>query len=81
MVEQPSVKAIMNVVPCTDWSEYNFNLCDIVCKSTQTVVHKKTRDDWKIEQESDPIIGPVIEAMKNKTSNTSEFSDECRRLF
>ena len=71
----------MNAVPYTDWSEYNFNPCDIVCKSTQTVVHKKTRDDWKIEQEGDSIIGPVIEAMRNKTSNTSGLSDESKRLF
>ena len=81
IIEQPSVKAIMNAVPYTDWSEYNFNPCDIVCKSTQIVVHKKTRDDWKIEQEGDSIIGPVIEAMRNKTSNTSGLSDESKRLF
>ena len=81
IIEQPSVKAIMNAVPYTDWSEYNFNPCDIVCKSTQTVVHKKTRDDWKIEQEGGSIIGPVIEAMRNKTSNTSGLSDESKRLF
>ena len=35
----------------------------------------------KNEQENDPIIGPVIEAMKNKTSNTTGFGDESRRLF
>ena len=81
MIEQPTVKAIINAVPYTDWAEYNFNPCDIVCKSTQVVIHKKTRDDWKIEQENDPIIGPVIEAMKDKTSNTTGFSDESRRLF
>ena len=81
VIEQPSVKAIMNAVPYTDWSEYNFSPCDIVCKSTQIVEHKKSRDDWKIEQEGDPIIGPVIEAMKNKTSNTAGLSDENKRLF
>ena len=47
MIEQPSVKAIMDAVPYTDWSEYNYNPCDIVCKSTQIVIHKKSRDDWK----------------------------------
>ena len=81
MIEQPSVKAIMNAVPYIDWSEYNYNPCDIVCKSTQIVVHKTSRDDWKIEQEGDSIIGPVIEAMKNKTSNTAGLSDESKRLF
>ena len=81
VIEQTSVKAIINAVPYTDWSEYNFNPCDTVCKSTQIVVHNKSRDDWKIEQEGDPIIGPMIEAMKNKTSNTAGLSDESKRLF
>ena len=71
----------MSAIPYTDWSDYNLCLSDIVCKSTQMVVHKKSRDDWKIEQENDPIIGPVIEAIQTKTSNTTEFSDESKRLF
>ena len=66
----------MTAIPSTDWSEYNLSPSEIVCKSTQIVVHKRTKDDWKIEQENDPVIGPVIEAMKNKSSNTSGFSDE-----
>ena len=78
VIEQPSVKAIMDAVPYTDWSEYNFNPSDIVCRSTQIVIHKKSRDDWKIEQEGDPTIGPVIEAMKNKTSNTTGLNDESK---
>ena len=45
------------------------------------VVHKKSKDDWKIEQENDPIIVPVIEAIQTKTSNTTGFSDESKRLF
>ena len=36
-----------NVVPHTNLSEYNYHPTDIVCKSTQVVVHKKSRDDWK----------------------------------
>ena len=43
-----------------------------------SVMTQKTRDDWKNEQENDPIMGPVIETMKNKTSNTTGFSDESR---
>ena len=57
MLDQPTVKAIMSAIPYTDWSDYNLNPSNIVCKSTQMVVHKKSRDDWKIEQEDDPIIG------------------------
>ena len=58
-----TVKAIIDVVPYIDLTEYNYNPMDIVCKSTQMEVHKKSRDDWKIEEENDPIIGPVIETI------------------
>ena len=81
LIDTPTIKAIMTAVPSTDWSEYNLNPSKIVCKSTQIVIHKITRDDWKNEQENDPIIGPVIEAIKNKTNNTTGFSEESRRLF
>ena len=76
MLDKPTVKAIMSATPYADWSDYNLCPSDIVCKSTQMVVHKKSRDDWKIEQENDPIIGPVIEAIQ-----TTGFSDESKRLF
>ena len=81
MMDKPTVKAIMSAVPYTDWSDCNLCPSDVVCKSTQMVVHKKSRDDWKIEQEIDPIIGPVIEATQTKSSNTTGFSDESKRLF
>ena len=66
MIDASTVKAIINVVPHTDLSKYNYHPTDFICKSTQVVVHKKSRDDWKTEQENDPIIDPVIQAMKSK---------------
>ena len=81
MLDKPTVKAIMSAIPYADWSDYNLCPSNIVCKSTQMVVHKKSRDDWKIEQETDPIIGPVIEAIHTRSSNTTGFSDESKRLF
>ena len=55
LINGPSVKAIISAVPCTDHMDYNFHPSDLVCKSTQTVVHKMSRDDWKTEQENDSI--------------------------
>ena len=81
MLDDPTVKAMMNVVSYTDWSDYNLHPTDIVCKSTQVVVHKKSRDEWKTEQENDPIIGPVIQAIKTKQLDTSELSVESKRLL
>ena len=81
MIDVPTVKAIINVVPHTNLSEYNFHPTDIVCKTTQVVVHKKLRDDWKTEQENDPIISPVIEAMRSKMYDTSQMNDDSKRLL
>ena len=81
MIDVPTVKAIINVVPHTNLSEYNFHPRDIVCKSTQVVVDKKSRDDWKTEQENDPIIGPVIDAMRSKKYDISQMNDNSKRLL
>ena len=81
MLDVPTVKAMMNIIPYTDWSEYNLNPTNLVCKSTQMVVHRKTRDDWRIEQEGDSIIGPVIQAIRTKSNDTARFGNESKRLF
>ena len=60
LIDSPSVKAIINAVPYTNHTDYNYHPSYLVCKSTQTVVHKMSRDDWRVEQQNDPIIGPVI---------------------
>ena len=45
------------------------------------VVHKMSRDDWKAEQENDPIIGPVITVIKTKKFDNNSLSDESKRLL
>ena len=81
MIDVPTVKAIINVVSHINLLEYNFHPTDIVCKSTQVVVHKKSRDDWKTEQENDPIIGLVIKAMRSKKYDTSQMNNDSKRLL
>ena len=81
LINSPSVKVIISTVPYTDHTDYNYNPSDIVCKSTQIVIHKKSRDGWKAEQENDPIIGPVINVIKSKKFNKDVFSDESKRLL
>ena len=49
LIDGPSVKAIISAVPYTNHTDYNYNPSDIVCKSTQIVICKKSRDDWKAE--------------------------------
>ena len=81
IIDAPTVKAIMNVIPNIDLTVYNYNPTDIVCKSTQMVVHKKSRDDWKTEQENDPIIGPGIETMRFKKCYVDQMDDNSKQLL
>ena len=76
LIDAPTVKVIISAVPYTDHTDYNYNPSNIVCKLTQVVVHKKSRDDWRVEQENDSIIGPVIEAIKSKKYSESTLSNE-----
>ena len=81
LIDTPSVKAIISAVPYPDHTDYNYNLSNIVCKSTQIIVHRMSRDDWKVEQENDPIIGPVITMIKTKKFDNNVLSDESKRLL
>ena len=81
LIDSPSVKAIISAVPYTDYTDYNYNPSDLVCKSTQIIIHKKSRDDWKAEQENDAIIGLVINVIKYKKFKKDVFSDKSKRLL
>ena len=81
LIDAPAVKAIISAIPYTDHTDYNYNPSNIVCKSTQVVVHKKSRDDWRAEQENDPIIGPAIEAIRSKKYSEDALSDGSRWLL
>ena len=45
------------------------------------VVHKMSRDDWKVEQESDSVIGLVITAIKTKKFDDDALSNGSKRLL
>ena len=81
LIDGPSVEAVISAVPYTDHTDYNFHPFNLVSKSTQMVVHKMSRDDWKTEQENDSIIGPVIDAIQSKEFNKDMFNDESKRLL
>ena len=81
LIDGPSVMAIISAVPYTHHTDYNYHPSDLVCKSTQMIVHKISRDDWRTEKENDPIIGPVIDVIKSKKISKDMFSNESRRLL
>ena len=77
-MDTATVKAIINVVLRMDLTEYKFYPTDVVCKATQMVFHKKSRDDWKTEQKNDSIIGSVIQMMKSKHCDNGQLNDESK---
>ena len=80
LIDGPSVKAIISAVTYTDHTDYNYHPSDLVCKST-IVIHKMSRDDWKTEQENDPIIGLVINEIRSRKFNKDVLSDKSKRLL
>ena len=81
LIDAPAVKATLSAIPYTDHTDFIYNPSNIVCKSTQVVAHKKSRNDWKVEQEIDPIIGPAIEVISSKKCSEDALSDESRWLL
>ena len=81
LIDGPSVMAIISTVPNTNHMNYNYHPSDLVCKSTQIIVHKISRDDWRSEQENDSIIGPAINVIKSKEISKDVLSDESKRLL
>ena len=61
-LEELVVKALLKASQETDWTDFNGNPTEIVCKSSQTVTEKMTTEQWKKEQAEDETIGEVIKA-------------------
>ena len=78
LIDAPVVKAIISAVPYTNYTDYNYNPSNIVCKSTQVVVHKRSRDDWRVQLENNSIIGPAIEAIRSKKYGEDTLIDKSR---
>ena len=62
-LESPVVKALLKASQETDWTNFNGNPMEIVCKSCQTVTETMTTEHWKKEQAEDETIGEVIKAI------------------
>ena len=81
LIDGPSVMAIISTVLYTDHTDYNYHPSDLVCKSTQIIVHKMSRNDWRTEQENDSIIGPGINGIKSKKISKDMLSDKSKKLL
>ena len=62
-LESPVVKALLKASQEMDWTDFNGNPTEIVCKSSQIVTERMTTEQWKKEQAEDEVIGEVIKAI------------------
>ena len=80
-LESPVVKALLKFSQETDWTDYNGNLSEIVCKSCQIIPDKITTEQWRKEQANDEIISQVVKAMENSSKNHAFSSELLRQMF
>ena len=74
-LESSVVKALLKASQEVDWTDFNGNPTEIVCKSSQLVSEKMTTEQWKHEQTEDEVIGEVIKAV-NLHADTHAFTSE-----
>ena len=54
-LESTVVKALLKASQEADWTDFNGNPTEIVCKSSQLVSEKMTTEQWKCEQAEDDM--------------------------
>ena len=75
------VKALLKSSQGSDWTDFNGNPSDIVCKSSQIIPEKVTTELWMKEQANDEIINQVIEAMKVGSGEYTFSSESAKQMF
>ena len=80
-LESPVVKALLKSSQETDWTDFNGNPSEIVCKSCQMISDRMTTEQWKKEQANDEIISQVVKAMENSSENHAFSSELARQMF
>ena len=70
-LESPVVKTILKSCQEYDWTDFNGNPIEVVCKTSQVVEGKMTNEQWKTEQSCDDTIGQILQVLKNKEGPNS----------
>ena len=76
-VESPVVKTILKSCQEYDWTDFNGNPMEVVCKTLQVVEGRITNEQWKTEQSNDNTIGQILWVLKN--SLTTELAKQMYR--
>ena len=80
-IESPVVKALSKASQEADWTDFNGNPTEIVCKSSQLVTEKMTTEQWKNEQAEDEAIGEVIKAITLGADTHAFTSEQAKQMY
>ena len=80
-LESPVVKALLKASHETDWTDFNGNPTEIVCKSSQLVREKMTTEQWKNEQAEDEAIGEVMKAITVGANTHAFTSEQAKQMY
>ena len=54
------MKTILKSCQENDWTDFNGNPTEVVCKTSQVVQGKMTNEQWKTEQSNDDTISQIL---------------------
>ena len=80
-LESLVIKALLKTSQEMDWTNFNGNPTEIVCKSSQIVAEKMTTEQWKSEQAEDEVIGEVIKAITVGVDTHAFASEQARQMY
>ena len=80
-LESPVVKTILKSCQEYDWTDFNENPMEVVCKTSQIVEGKMTNEQWKTEQSNDDTISQILRALKNKEGPNSLTTELAKQMY
>ena len=80
-LESPVVKTILKSCQEYDWTDFNGNPIEVVCKTSQVAEAKMTNEQWKIEQSNDDTISQILQVLKNKEIPNSLKTELAKQMY
>ena len=80
-LESPVVKTILKSCQEYDWTDFNGNPIEVVCKTSQVVEGKMTNEQWKTEQSNDDTISQILRVLKNKEGPNSLTTELAKQMY
>ena len=80
-LESPVVKTILKSCQEYDWTDFNGNPMEVVCKTSQVVEGRMTNEQWKTEQSNDDTINQILRVLKNKEGPNSLITELAKQMY